>query len=495
MKNSGSKTPRFGSSFAKKPRPNAGSNKRDDGSVYVRDDAPRRSGARQEKPQVVQRNKKLGEATIERFGHDGRGITQLNGKTCFVSGALTGETVTLRLENEQPRFIEARADIIINASPERQTPPCQHFGVCGGCELQHIVPVTQLAIKQESVVDQVKRWGGVSPTQQAAPIGVDDGHYRARARLGVWYEDDGQVTLGFRLKGDKKLVSINECYVLRKPLEILLLPLREVLGEFTRTKAITHVELIESTDAVSIILRHTKALNTHQQDALQVFAKAQSVNVFLEPNGDLGLTDILGNLVDPRLTYSLHEEAISLQFHPQDFTQVNPALNERMIARALELMDLRPTDHVVDLFCGMGNFTLPIAKRVKSVLGIEGVSSMVERGTVNATLNGITNAEFLTANLASDNSPRIRNLCAKADVIVLDPPRDGAKEIAAQLRDLKRRGQLKARRIVYISCNPATLARDTALLVDAGFTLENLGALDMFPHTQHVESIALFIAK
>jgi 23S rRNA (uracil1939-C5)-methyltransferase len=190
----------------------------------------------------------------------------------------------------------------------------------------------------------------------------------------------------------------------------------------------------------------------------------------------------------------LVDQDINLEFQPQDFTQVNPALNNKMLDRVFELLDLQTGDHVVDLFCGMGNVTLPIAKRVKSVIGVEGMQAMVSRAMTNASNNGINNAEFLTANLASENSPKIRQLCAKADIIVLDPPRDGAREIVAQLRDLKKRGQLSARKILYISCNPATLARDTALLVEGGFTLDSLGVLDMFPHTQHVESIALFNA-
>lgn len=494
MKNSGSKPPRFGSSFAKKPRPSSAPAKRDGGTVYVRDDAPRLSQARSEVSPNSQRNKKLGEAVIERFGHDGRGITQLNGKTTFVTGALAGERVTLRLVNEQPRFIEARVDQVLDASVDRQAPPCPHFTLCGGCQLQHIQPDTQLLIKQQAVIDQVKRWGGVSPKHLAAPVTVGDGGYRARARLGVWYEDSGEISLGFRQKGDKKIVSITQCYVLQPKLSELILPLQALLKQFYRQKSITHIELIHANNDTVVIFRHIKPMNTSQETLLSEFAQAHQVSLLLEPNGGVGLTSINGAPIEHNLTYSLVDQDINLEFQPQDFTQVNPALNNKMLDRVFELLDLQTGDHVVDLFCGMGNVTLPIAKRVKSVIGVEGMQAMVSRAMTNASNNGINNAEFLTANLASENSPKIRQLCAKADIIVLDPPRDGAREIVAQLRDLKKRGQLSARKILYISCNPATLARDTALLVEGGFTLDSLGVLDMFPHTQHVESIALFNA-
>lgn len=494
MKNSGSKPPRFGSSFAKKPRPASAASKRDGGTVYVRDNEPRLNKARVERPANAQRDKKLGEAVIERFGHDGRGITQIDGKTAFVAGALAGERVTLRMVSDQPRFIEARADNILEASVDRQTPPCPHFGVCGGCQLQHINPAIQLLIKQQAVVDQIKRWGGVIPKQLMAPLNSSDGGYRARARLGVWYENSGEVSLGFRQKGDKTIVAIDQCYVLQPELSALIQPLQRLLQNFSRHKSVTHLELIRANDEKVVVLRHTKAISGDQQVTLADFAQNHQVTILLEPNGDLGLTNLSGEPVEHKMIYPLAGQSLELEFEPQDFTQVNPALNDRMISKVLDLLELSPEDQVVDLFCGMGNVTLPMARQAGAVTGVEGVETMVKRATLNARQNGIDNAEFLSANLASDNSPKIRQLCAKASVIVLDPPRDGAREIASQLRDLKKRGQLKARKILYISCNPATLARDTALLVEGGFTLASLGVLDMFPHTHHVESIALFNA-
>lgn len=461
--------------------------------VYVRDDSPRRSQPRQAGPSAPQVNKRLGEMDIDRQGHDGRGIAQGSGKTVFVAGALAGERVTARLVEEHPRFIEARVEDVLQPSPERVSPPCSHYGNCGGCQLQHMRPAAQLAMKQQNVLEQLQRWGGVSPKKVLPPVSLGDTDYRTRARLGVWYEADGRVTLGFRQHNSKALTNIQSCLVLVPALNALLPPLRLWLESLEADKPVTHIELIGTLDAKAAIIRHTKGLTVGDKTSLAELATQHHCTIWLEPNGNKGLTDIDGQAVDPRLEYTLNQQDLVLGFHPLDFTQVNTQVNEQMVTQALELLALTPNDQVVDFFCGIGNFTLPIARYAAKVTGIEAIDTMVERGRENARHQGLENAHFLKADLANLNHTQVLQLCREASAILLDPPRDGAKELVMQLKEWRSKGQLKVQRIVYVSCNPATLARDTGVLVEAGYRLESLGVLDMFPHTSHVESMALFL--
>lgn len=487
---SGTNKPSVGKpSFGKKPRPN----KSGEESIFIRDDSPRRNQPRQAEPLSPQINKRLGEMVIDRQGHDGRGVAHYEGKTVFVSGALAGERVSARLVAEHSRFIEARADQILEAAPERAQPPCPHYADCGGCQLQHMQPDQQLAMKQKIVLEQLHRWGGVVPKRILPPISVGNTGYRSRARLGVWYEPDGQVTLGFRQQNSKTLTDIQTCLVLVPELDRLISPLREWLGGLQTNKAVTHIELINTSDASAVVLRHTRSLSETDKTGLSQFAQVSGCKVWLEPSGNIGLTDIQGQPVDPRLTYRLQQQSIELGFHPQDFTQVNHRINELMVAQALDLMTLSATDQVVDFFCGIGNFTLPIARQVAKVTGVEAVDAMVERGRENADRMAIKNVRFVKADLSNLNHTQMLQLCREANVVLMDPPRDGAKELVAQLKEWRQKGQLNAQRIVYVSCNPATLARDAGVLVEAGYHLETLGVLDMFPHTSHVESMALFL--
>lgn len=482
-----------GSLLGQKPRP-----KKADGKVYVRDDAPRRNQARVEAKHLPQTNKRLGEFTIDRLSHDCRGVASLDGKTIFIDGALVGEKVTARLVEDHARFIDARVDQIIEPSPERVAPPCEHFASCGGCQLQYMPPSAQVAMKQQALLEQLQRWGGVVPKHILPAISVGDTGYRSRARLGVWYEADGSVTLGFRQRYSNDITPINQCIVLVPELNVLLAPLHVWLTELRATKAVTHIELVKGQHEIAIILRHTKKLAEADLAALAQLADKAHCKVWLEPNGDNGLTDIAGQPCDPRLAYSV--ESLDLAFHPQDFIQVNPQVNQQMVAQALQLLALKPTDRVLDLFCGIGNFTLPIAKQCADVVGIEAVESMVLRGRENAERLNITNAKFIAANLADMTHTQLQRL-GGADkeqgitAILLDPPRDGAKDIIASILRWGVGKQLSPKRIVYVSCNPATLARDSALLAEAGYSLDTLGVLDMFPHTSHVESMALFLPK
>lgn len=486
-----------GSLLGKKPRPKKEGGSKKDGSVYVRDDAPRMNAARVVEKVLPQTNKRLGEFTIERWSHDGRGLTSINGKTLFVSGALPGEKVTARLVEEHSRFIEARVDDILEPSRERKEPPCPHFVLCGGCQLQHIDPTTQLSMKQQSVLQQLQNWGGVVPKRILPAISSDSHAYRSRARLGVWYENDGSVSLGFRQQQSNTITPIGECMVLAPELNALIAPVRHWLANLRASKAVTHIELVRGKNTNAIILRHTKRLTDVDLVSLAQLASEHTCRIWLEPNGSVGLTEVDGTACDPRLTYEVG--GLELAFHPQDFTQVNPQVNQQMVAQALELLALQPSQRVLDLFCGIGNFTLPIAQQCAEVIGIEAVEAMVARGRENAASLDIGNATFIAANLADMTHTQLQRLVGGngqgIDAILLDPPRDGAKDIIASIQRWVSGKQLSPKRIVYVSCNPATLARDAALLAEAGYVLDAVGVLDMFPHTSHVESMALFLLK
>lgn len=478
----GSTSNRGPGSLGKKPRPK----KAEGDSVYVRDDAPRRDAPRAPERKLSQFNMRLGEFSINRMSHDGRGIAEWKGKTLFVDGALTGERVTARLLEEHSRYAEARADEVLAASPYRQAPPCAHFAECGGCQLQHLGPEYQLLLKQDAVLEQLERWGGVIPKHIAPPITSASEGYRSTARMGVWYEDSGEVTLGFRQRHSKKLVQVNHCLVLNASLDALLAPLKTWLGALRSSKAVTHIELISSQSGAAVVLRHTKKLDEADLAQLAILTQNHSFSAWLQGGEGSGLKAVNGEAVDPRLVYQLQGFGLELGFHPQDFTQVNPLVNEKMIAQAIDWLALKGDERVLDLFCGIGNFTLPLARRSAQVFGIEAVESMVVRGRENALRAGIANATFMAADLGKTSENRLYQTCGTIDAVLLDPPRDGAKEIIAKLP------QLSPKRIVYVSCNPATLARDAKVLAEAGYQLDSVGVMDMFPHTAHIESMALF---
>lgn len=481
-----------GNLLGQKPRP-----KQAGEPVYVRDNTPRMNAPRAAEKILPQINKRMGEFTIDRWSHDGRGLTNLDGKTLFIQGALPGERVSARLVDEHPRFIEARVDQIIEASLDRTEPPCVHYQECGGCQLQHVSPAAQIALKQQALEQQLQHWGKVAPKHTLPALSVVDSGYRTRARLGVWYENDGSVSLGFRQQQSKTIAAIQGCLVLVTELNTLIKPLQYWLAQLRSAKSVTHIELVRGGDESAVIVRHTKKLAEQDLQDLAQFAQQYSCNVWLEPNGNQGLFDLHGNACNPRLNYSLGD--LSLSFHPQDFTQVNPRVNERMVAQALALLDLQPHERILDLFCGIGNFTLPMARVCHEVIGIEAVESMVVRGRENAERLGITNVKFIAANLADMTHTQWQRLAGGKEheiaAILLDPPRDGAKEVVTTIKQWVATRQLSPKRIVYVSCNPATLARDAAILAEAGYQLDAAGVLDMFPHTSHVESMALFLLK
>ncbi|MET0355628.1 MAG: 23S rRNA (uracil(1939)-C(5))-methyltransferase RlmD, partial [Cellvibrio sp.] len=426
---------------------------------------------------------RLGEFTIDRMSHDGRGISQWNGKTLFVDGALTSERISARLVRDHARYAEARIDKLLAPSPERVEPVCAHYAECGGCQLQHLKVELQLTSKQDAVLQQLELWGSVKPRHILPPITSSDIGYRRCARLGVNYEQ-GLITLGFRKRNSKQLIQIDSCSVLVPDLNRLLAPLKQWLTDLQAAEAVTHVELISTETKAAVVIRHVRALADVDLDSLRVLAEALAVDIWLQAKEGNQSQDLNGQNVDPRLSYMLAD--LELDFHPQDFIQVNPSVNTQMVEQALRLLALKGNERVLDLFCGIGNFTLPLARKCAEVIGIEAVESMVERGRENAARLGIENAQFIAANLLTLTEHRLHQTCGKIDAVLLDPPRDGAKEIVAKL------SQLSPGRIVYVSCNPATLARDAKVLLSAGYQLDSVGVLDMFPHTAHVESMALF---
>ena len=485
--NGGSKKPPSSKPLKLGQKPRAGK-AADKPFAFEIDDSPRLNRPRTEKQAQPMDDMRLGEFVIDRMSHDGRGIAQWNGKTLFVDGALTGERVSARLVRDHARYAEARLDKLLELSLDRVEPICAHYAECGGCQLQHLSPVQQIALKQEAVLQQLELWGGAKPKHILPPIISSTTGYRRCARLGVNY-DQGEVTLGFRKRNSKQLVQIDLCSVLVPELNRLLAPLKQWLIELRAAESVTHIELISTETKVAVVVRHTQALAEADLNSLKILAEAYGVKVWLQAREGNQLQDLKGRDVDPRLIYSLADFQLDLDFHPHDFIQVNPSVNAQMVEQALRLLALKGDERVLDLFCGIGNFTLPLARKCAEVIGIEAVDSMVERGRENAVKLGITNVQFMAANLLTMTEHRLNQTCGKVDAVLLDPPRDGAKEIVDKL------SQLSPSRIVYVSCNPATLARDAKVLLTAGYQLDSVGVLDMFPHTAHVESMALFTLR
>ena len=427
---------------------------------------------------------KLAGITILRLSHEGRGVGRnAEGKTVFVEGALPDEQVTYKVRFTRSRYDEAVLNKVLKKSPQRQEPSCEHYASCGGCNLQHLKPAAQVAFKQALVAELMQQpEANFKPALLSEPLG-----YRRKARLGVKWRKDGRLLLGFREKSSAFITEINACPVLSPKLQPLLPALQEFLPSLEGKKHLGHIELVEAENRVGVLvrlLRPLKRLTKNDQRFWRNWAKEQAVNLSLQ---DEEGTHALNPEEAPALfSYSLEEQ--TLFFSPKDFVQVNAQVNKRMVKQALDWLQLQGTEKVLDLFCGFGNFSLPLAKQAAELLGIEGAKTQVERAKNNAALNQIANAKFIAADL---NQPLKEQawLAKNAvwEVVVLDPPRAGAEAICQQL------GQLGTKKILYISCNPTTLARDTALLLQQGFELKQLGIMDMFPQTAHVESMALFV--
>lgn len=426
---------------------------------------------------------------ITKLSHDGRGIGQINGKTHFIANALPGETVAYRLLRKHKKFDEGIATEIIIPSAERITPECQHFGVCGGCQLQHMSTQAQLKYKQAVVLEQMQHIGHVVPEEILPPMTGDIFGYRSKARLGAKYVEKKQKLLvGFREVNGRFLADLTSCSVLVPAIGQRLTEIALLIDSLSCRNQIPQIEIAASENQQHLLVfRNLVELTQDDIEKLKTFGKQFNFTICLQPGNYESIYQIYpqAQLV-PELYYTIPKHNIKITFHPADFTQVNQSTNLQMIDKAIELLELNASDKVLDLFCGLGNFTLPIARYAGQVTGIEGDQQMVDKAKLNANLNQITNAEFLTQNLF-EIAPNTSWFNKSYNKILLDPPRAGAEQICRNIN------HFAANTIVYISCNPATLARDAEFIVQHGYKLAKLGIINMFPQTGHVETIALFL--
>jgi len=418
---------------------------------------------------------------------DGRGVAHHQGKAVFVAGGLPGERVSVQHYRHHKRFDECQLRDYEQASGERTDPACPHFASCGGCQLQHLQARAQIVYKQASVLELLARQASVTPEFIEDPILSASEAYRSRARLAV--SKSGQ--LGFRQEGSDTLVAISSCLVLDARLQVLLAPLQQWLdslrAESGRAKpvAVTHIELIAVDSGVGVLLRHPQPVAVDQRKALQQLLTDTSLNIWWQAKKQGSLEGSNGLPCEPSLSYQLHDFDLQLAFKPANFTQINASVNQAMIIRTVEWLTLKACDHVMDLFCGIGNFSLPLARIAERVVGVEAIEDMVIQGRINASDQGLKNVEFQALDLAQQGlGERIAKL--GINKLVLDPPRSGAREVCEEMHGSG------VKRLVYISCNPASLARDAAILQRQGYRMVKFSVLDMFPHTAHVESMALF---
>ena len=424
---------------------------------------------------------------INKLSHDGRGIAALNGKTTFVHGALAGEKALCKITYQHRRYNEAKVIEVVSAASERSVPKCAHFGVCGGCSLQHMAIDKQILFKQDTLLEQLLHFGNVKPEALLPPISGNPWGYRGKARLGVRFViKKNKVLVGFREKFSNYLADIDHCPVLHESIAQHLAALSKLIESLVEFTQIPQIEVAVGSQATALVFRHMKPLPTEDLQKLCEFGRTHGLHVYLQPNPPEVVHKIWPEDNQQKLTYLLSDFKLELHFHPLDFTQVNSEINPLMIKQALHLLEPTKEDRILDLFCGIGNFTLPISLYANKVIGIEGSDIMVKNAEANAKHNAIDNAEFYAANLMKPNEadPWMNQ---QYDKILLDPPRTGAKEIIAYFT------KFSAKKVVYVSCNPATLARDAGELVHQhGYHLKKTGIINMFPHTSHIEAIALF---
>lgn len=429
--------------------------------------------------------------TIESIDLEARGIARRNGKTIFVEGALPGERVRANVVRRKPSYEVAVTQEVLEASSLRVEPACPNFGVCGGCLMQHLDPRAQVANKQRALEDCFKHIGKLKIPQVLPAIYGPTWQYRYRARLSIRYvAKKGGVLIGFRERRSRYVADMTECLVLPKQISDMLPALRELIGSLSSKDRIPQIEVAVGDQNIAFLLRHLEPLEASDFDKLSVFAAEHKISWWLQPKGP-DTVYALNTDDENKLAYSLPQFDLRMTYKPTDFTQVNPFINRAMIAKALNLLEVQPDDRVADLFCGLGNFSLPLATQAKEVIGIEGSDALTERATAAAKDQGLENkTTFSTLNLFEINDDWLRGL-GYFDRMLIDPPRDGAMAVANALAALT--AEERPKRIVYVSCNPSTLARDAAILVTGGgYRLVSVGCINMFPHTAHIESIAVF---
>lgn len=425
------------------------------------------------------------EATIESLSPEARGVARIDGKVTFIDGTLPGERVLFRYTDRKRSHDSGRVEEVLKAAPERVEPDCPHFGVCGGCSLQHMDHAAQVAHKAATVTEQLQRIGGVAPEAELPPLTGPLRGYRRRARLGArWVPAKERVLVGFRERGTGFIVDTERCPVLHPAIGERLPELAATLQSLTIFDQIPQVEVAIGDEGGALVVRHLAPLGAGDAQRLADFGETSGLRIQLQPGGPESVESLEpGSPVE--LAYNHPESDVRLGFRATDFVQVNGTLNRAMVERALEWLAVEPGQRVLDLFCGIGNFGLPIARAGAEVVGVEGEAGLVERARRNAEVNGL--AERATFHVADLSEPGDNPAWAgRYDSVVLDPARTGAREV---LDIVAASG---ARRVVYVSCNPATLARDAGELVARGYRLARAGVLDMFPHTAHTEAMAIF---
>jgi 23S rRNA (uracil1939-C5)-methyltransferase len=438
--------------------------------------------------------------TIESLDHAGQGIARHEGKTIFVEGGLPGEQVSWLSYRRKPNFEMARVTEVHRAASARVEPRCPHFGICGGCSLQHADPSLQIATKQRVLEDNLQHIGNVRPGAVYAPISGPTWNYRFRARVSVrLVPKKGGVLVGFHERRSSYIADMTSCQILPKQMSDMLVPLRQLIAGMSQPDRMPQIEMAVGEDPnkqgaldIVLVLRHLEPLNEADQARLADFGQQHGARWFLQPGGPATVHP-LDPQDNPLLSYHLPNFGLSLDFAPTEFTQVNPAINHALVTKAMRLLGAQCGERVADMFCGLGNFTLPIAHSGAQVVGVEGSEALVQRAAQNADKNGLgQRTSFFAANLFLDCVPVLERM-GKLDRMLIDPPREGAIELVKALPDADQPRGDAPHTIVYVSCNPATLARDAGILVNVkGYTLEGAGIANMFPHTAHVESIAVF---
>lgn len=423
--------------------------------------------------------------SIDSLSYDGRGVGRHKGRVVFVSNALPGDTVTAKVVKHKASLWEAEIDRIIAPSPQRKRPECPKYGQCGGCSLQHMNHSGRLAAYTDVILRSLKRFAGVEPEALMAPLQSPSWGYRHRTRLSVrWL--NRKLLLGFRAAGSNAIVPVSACPVLAPELEALLPSLAATLQMTSDPRAISHIELAAGDHCRGILLRTMKPLSEQDQDRWLSLAQGDAAHLWFQPSEPDQRVCAYSPDEHESLIYRLPEFDVKLAFLPIDFIQVNPYINRQMVSQSVEWLDLTSADIVLDLFCGLGNFTLPLATRAGQVVGVEGLASLVEKSRENARINGLNNTTFMQADLSQEIMFQMWGQ-KTYDACLLNPPRTGAREVlevlANRLPD----------QLLYISCNPATLARDAGILKQAGYRLTRLSVMDMFPQTLHVETMALFL--
>lgn len=426
--------------------------------------------------------------TITDLSHDGRGIARHNDKVVFVQNALPGETVVAQLNRRTRHFDEATAQSVEKPSSDRVEPACEFYDRCNGCTMMHVSDEKQIDFKFNTLKSNLDKMAHLQPLRWLPHLSDRHWHYRRRARLSVkWVAGKDKVLVGFREKNGRFVADMDDCLVLEKPLADLIKPLQALVLKMSIRTHIPQVECALGDQQPALILRHMRPLSEADMDLLKDFADTHGVQLFLQSKGPDTVTAIAPEYAP--LFFELPHHALRYEFLPNDFIQVNQAMNEQMIDRVLSVLELNNESRVLDLFCGLGNFTLPMARYCQQVTGVEGDQQLVERARHNAILNGLNHVAFYTADLTEDHS---QSTWLKQDFshVLIDPPRSGAWDILPLI------AKTTAKTLVYVSCHPASLARDSGRLVnDLGFTMESAGVMDMFPHTSHVESMAVFTRK